>query len=83
MFAYILSACIVFVIFGSALNIYCKVKGVDYNKDDSSWLILLILSTIYPITIVCVTVLLIVFVLKLLTDKVIEIIIDHNKHKHK
>lgn len=79
MFAYILSVCVAFVVFGSGLNVYCKVKGEAINKEPFFWMLVFCAAVAYPLVIVAGTVLFVVYLLKLLTDKIAEVIINHIK----
>lgn len=79
MFAYILSVCVAFVVFGSSLNVYCKVKGETINKEPFFWMLVFCGAIAYPLVIVASIVFGVIYLLKLLTDKIAEVIINHIK----
>lgn len=85
MFSYFLSVAILFIVLGVIRNILAKVKP-DLGLDEDivfSWLIVALLSLLWFIAIPVLFIILILYVLKILTDKIANVIVNRINSKEK
>lgn len=77
MFSYVLSVAIAFIVFGTVSNIVKKVDPIwyDYGFDEVRWVVIAVASILWFITVPLCIIALIFYLLKLLTDKIADIII--------
>lgn len=87
MFNYFLSVAVAFIVFSFTFNILKRVyaeqidKRFDAEEIGWLWFLVFIFSAIWFITVPVFFVLLIVFVLKLLTDKIADVIFNYVKKR--
>jgi hypothetical protein len=85
LFSYFLSVAILFIVLGVIRNILAKVKP-DLGLDEDivfSWLIVALLSLLWFIAIPVLFIILILYVLKILTDKIANVIVNRINSKEK
>ncbi|QHJ79169.1 MAG: hypothetical protein [Caudoviricetes sp.] len=77
MFGYFLSVGVAFIVFGCTFNVLKKINNFNFAKDDElmCWAGVLIASLLWFVVIPCSFVLLIVFLLKLITDRISNFIL--------
>lgn len=77
MFSYVLSVAIAFIVFGTVFNIVKKVdpSWYDYDFDEVRWVVIAVASILWFITVPLCIIALILYLLKLLTDKIADVII--------
>ena len=77
MFSYLLSVSIAFILFGTVSNIVKKVDPIwyDYDFDEVRWVVIAVASILWFITVPLCIIALILYLLKLLTDKIADVII--------
>ena len=77
MFSYVLSVAIAFIVFGTVFNIVKKVdpSWYDYDFDEIGWVVIASASILWFITVPLCIIALILYLLKLLTDKIADVII--------
>lgn len=78
MFSYFLSVAVAFIVFGVIFNIVKKVEPYRYGimRQEVGWFIIFLASLIWFVAIPLIGVFMILFVLKLLTDKIAEAIMN-------
>lgn len=77
MFGYFLSVGVAFIVFGCAFNILKKIKNFWFDDDEEywCWLIVFFASLFWFVVVPCLVVVSIVFLLKLITDKISDFIL--------
>ena len=77
MFSYVLSVTIAFIVFGTIFNISRKVNPSWYDRDFDVvwWVVVASASVLWFITVPLCVIALILYLLKLLTDKIADVII--------
>ena len=84
MFGYLLSVAIVFVVFGTVFNIVRKIDPTWYDNDydNEGWFVVVLLSFLWGLAIPAIIALVVLYLLKLLTDKITSVIINQLKKRN-
>lgn len=78
MFAYVLSVCVMFIVLYTAINVLINLGKInDVNGIDIfGCLIILVFSLIFPVTLVLLSVFIVCYILKFVSDKISDFVVS-------
>jgi hypothetical protein len=84
MFGYLLSVAIAFIVFGTVFNIIKKINPTWYDNDynDEGWFIVIAASFLWGLAVPTIIVMVVLYLLKLLTDKITNVIMSQLKKRN-
>lgn len=84
MFGYLLSVSTAFIVFGTVFNSIKKIAPpwYDYDFDNMGWFFVAVASFLWFIAVPILVVLVVLYLLKLLTDKITSVIMNQLKKRN-